>query len=175
MRVNRRRTILSLIAAPAALFLLGAAPAGADTAAQARSAIQATYNKMNAAAAKKDAAAIIAVHDPGYTSIDKSGQKQTLSSLKVLLSQIFQVAKSIKATTTIQSCTLKGSTASVATKEHAEIVAAINPQDRTKTSTLVSDGTSQDTWVKTAKGWRLKMQKSTSMTQTVDGKPFPGR
>lgn len=159
------------LALPAVVLLFaGSAPSlRADSSADARKAIAAAYAKMNAAAAKKDADGIFALHTEDYTETDVKGKKHTIAELKQQLPQIFRLAKSIKANTVIDSFSLKGSKAVVVNHDHSQIVLQ-NPQNPEQTATLVVDSKSEDTWVKGPKGWQQKLSKSLSAHQTLNGK-----
>src|SRR5579863_2394232 len=139
-----------VLCAVAALFIaVSLAPmARADATADARKAIQAAYSKANAAAAKKDVEGTFAILSPDAVLIGPKGQKASPASLRQQFTQLFAVAQSIKDTTTIEKFALKGKEANATTREHTEIVLT-NPQNH-QTTKIVVDGSSQDTWVKTA-------------------------
>lgn len=165
-----RRTLLT-----AALLLAGAsfAPqARADATSDARKTIQAAYDKMNAAAAKKDVNGILAYYAPDYEHVNQRGQKTTLAAMRQQMPQLLQMMKSIKATTAIKKFVLQGSQATVAVASQGEMV-GVDPQTK-KAVKIVIFSSDEDLWVKGAKGWMQKRSKTLSSKQTVDGKPVPG-
>src|SRR5258708_29881 len=113
-------SVISVLAAAAAMA--PAQPLLAESSADARKAIQAAYDKSNAAAAKKDIAGTLAHHVPDFTTTDEKGKTHTLAEMKGQLTQIFQIAKEVHASTTIQSFSLKGNSATVKIEDHATIM-----------------------------------------------------
>jgi hypothetical protein len=78
------------------------------------------------------------------------------------------MAQSLKATTTRQKFALKGKEATVTVKTHIEtLFVAVDPQ---KPSKLVIEDISEDTWIKSDKGWLQKRKKSLSDVTSLDGK-----
>jgi hypothetical protein len=75
-----------------------------------------------------------------------------------------------KSKTDIQKITFKGSAATAWIKGRLEWKMT-NPQTN-KLTHIVGQADAVDTWVKTAKGWRLKRSKISNMKMTVDGKPM---
>jgi ketosteroid isomerase-like protein len=140
----------------------------ADATSEARKAIQTLYNKQNAAAAKKDVEGVLANRTPDFEAIAVNGQKLTMDQVRQNIEQLLAVAQSIKATTAIKSFRLKGNNATVTTREHAEFVTT-NPQTSTPAKVVI-DGTSQDTWIKSGKGWQIKRSKALTEKMTVNGK-----
>jgi uncharacterized protein (TIGR02246 family) len=164
------------VLAVATLLCLGltlAPKARADAAAEARKAIQAVYARGDAAMTKKDANAILSLYTPDYEQTSLKGQKITLAQAKQAIPMLFQQAKTIQSKTTIQKFSLKGSEAVVTVKQHATLT-ALNPQTQ-KTSKLVVDETSEDTWAKGAKGWLMKRSRTLAEQQMLDGKPLPAQ
>jgi ketosteroid isomerase-like protein len=141
----------------------------ADATSDARAAIQSAYKKVNEAAARKDANAILAVYAPDYVSVGRKGEVHKLAEVKQNFQRIISAAQSIKGTTTIQKFSLKGKQAVATIKDHTEIV-VVNPQNAQQTAKLVADTTSEDTWVKAGKGWLQKKSKEISSRQTLNGK-----
>ena len=151
-----------------ALLSLAVVSSAADTAAEARKQIQASYNRENAAAVRKDTSGVVANMTSDYTSTDLRGQKVTVEQIRQALPSMFASAVSIKARSKITGLTLKGTQADVVVNEHAEIV-LVNPRTR-KRSKLVVDEVYQTLWVKADGAWKKKRSKTLSSKQLLDGK-----
>lgn len=162
-----RRTLPIALALYAATILAPGA-ARADATSAARKAIQTLYNKQNAAAAKKDVEGTLANRTSDFEAIAVNGQKLTLEQVRQNVESLLAMAKSIKATTVIKSFQLKGNNATVKTQEHAAFVVT-NPQTH-KPAKVVIEATSQDTWIKSGKGWQIKRTKSLTEKMSVNGK-----
>ena len=166
---------MRVFAFTAALLLLGvlALPsARADATGEARKAIQAAYDKMNAALARKDVKGAFTVLTPDVEQITLDGRKFDAAQMRQQMTQALAAAKSVKSQTTVQKLTLKGgSTAQVLVRSRVAIVLT-DPQTN-KPITFVGEETSQDTWIKTARGWLGKRSKTLSKKETVNGRPMP--
>ena len=156
------------LAGVAACLLAPALQVKAETAAQVKKAIQAQYDKGNAAVAKKDSKALVATYTTDRISIDDKGVKHTVAEELQQMKQVFAMAQSLSGTTTIVSITVKGYTAIVQVKESDKVVMA-NPQTHA-TSTMVMDSVSDDTWVKNGATWLQKKSVAKSQKTTLDGK-----
>jgi hypothetical protein len=165
------RTMKLTLAVMAGCILAGAQTARADATSDARKAIQAAYDKSNAAAAKKDLAGVLASHASDFTYTDKSGKKQDLSAMKTQMGQVFQASKEISGKSVIQSISLKGGSATVTVDETGSMV-LVNPQNPDQTVKLEVEAKSEDLWAKTGKGWRIKSSREISSKQLINGKPF---
>ena len=137
----------------------------ADTAAQARKAIQAAYDQQDAAQARKDLNATFAHCAPEFKDISKDGRVVTLTQARASLTQAYAMAKSIKVRTTIADLHLTGNKAIVTTKQHA-VVTLVNPRT-SRTMTLMDDEVDQDTWVKRSNRWWATESKTLKETRSV--------
>lgn len=155
------------------LLVLAAPMVRADAVSDARKAIQAAYNKMGDGFARKDASGAMASFSPDFVGTSKDGQKVTAAQLRQMLPNVFASVRSLKAATTIQKFALKGGTATVTARGRTEM-SLVNPQTQ-QIVKVVGQEVSQDVWSKGAGGWRLKSSKTTSSSQTVNGKPVPSR
>jgi len=144
----------------------------ADATADAKKAIQASYDRSNNGLAHKETKSLIDMYTPDYYAISKKGKKTSLAELKESIKGIVAAAKTIKASTTVQKIVLKGNEAIVTTKEHTELF-LVNPQDPSQTAKIVADDTSEHTWVKSAKGWLLKKARNLTSKATMNGQPMP--
>lgn len=145
----------------------GIAPVRAQS--DAKNAISSAYAAIDKAYATKNTAGVFAHYAPDYTSITKSGKKETLEQVKGQMDSFIKIVQSLKVTTTLQSLTPKGDTAVALVKVHV-VATAINPQTK-KPSTLVIDQTSSDTWAKSGGKWLQKVNKEIATKTMVDGKP----
>ena len=139
----------------------------ADPTSDARKAIQAQYDRANAAAAKKDIKGNIAIFTSDRISVDEKGTTLTLAQYRKLNSALFSSAASISASSTIENISAKGDTATVRVKEHGKLV-IINPQTK-QASTLVIDSVSDDIWVKRSGMWLQKRSVEKSANTVLDG------
>src|SRR5579862_5822809 len=137
----------------AVCLIVPALRVNADTAAEAKKAIQAQYDKIDLASARKDAAGVMAcfTKDRVYT---RKGVKQTPDEERKHMAEDFAIFKSLSAKTAITSITIKNSTAVVHAKEHGAAVSA-NP-NTDGTSPLVIDAVYVDTWIKRGGTWLQK-------------------
>lgn len=153
------------------LLLAGARPASADATSDAQRAIQATYDKMNAALAAKNVNAALAYQARDFVATDLNGQKKTTAQLRADMLQVMPAVQSLRSVSRIQQFSLQGNTATVTVGETVRMT-LVNPQNRQKAN-MMSNGVSRDTWVKQNGGWRLKRSQSLSSKSTVNGKPVP--
>jgi len=168
----RHRTSVFAIAAAALLSLLTAPAARADTPSEARKAIQATYDKMNAAFSRKDVKSAFAYLTPDFEQITFEGQRVGAAPMRQQMTQALAAAKSMRSQTTVQKLTLKGGTAEVLVRSRVIIV--LNDPRTNKPLTVAGNETSQDTWIKTSRGWLAKRSKTLSKKETINGRPVPG-
>ncbi len=143
----------------------------ADQAAQVKKAIQAAIDKANAAIVKKDIKGAMASMTPDYVSIDKKGKQSSLAEEKQTLSMVLATAKNLKVRSVIQKLTLKGKDAIAVVTDHAEM--NLQSPRGSQTVHLVVDSTSEETWIKSARGWLRKRSKTLTEKATMDGQPVP--
>jgi len=158
------RTLLVLFAA----FLVTAAPSRADDKVI-RQQIQAEYLKADAATRSRDLDRVMNHYTADFKL--KVGSK-TLDRKKVTSLVHWQIVatKEIKALSfSIQSLVVKGNTAVATVKQNETIVVFKNQTQYLLTSEQVSE----DTWVNTTDGWRLKFQDVKHNVTTQDGKTIP--
>ena len=166
-----RRSSL-LIFLPLCLGVWLAPSARADTAAQARKAIQAAYDREDAAADRKDIKGVLANCAPDFQAIELDGSRSTLADARKSMSMAFQQFKTVTAKTTIQKFTLQGNKATMTVKEYAQMTTGpLGPKKQTHK--LIVVGTDQDTWVKHGNRWLKEITRTISRKQTLDGRPIP--
>lgn len=158
----------ALSAVIASAMLLQVLQARADSSAVARKAIEAQYAKRSSAASKKDLKGMMSSCTPDFVYVTQKGEKGDVNLLKRRLSTLFAVAQTVKASSTIQTFSLHGKEASLKMKTH--IVSEFMNPDTQQPAKLIADDSSEDTWIKTAKGWFIKREKSLSDKITVNGK-----
>jgi ketosteroid isomerase-like protein len=167
----RPTTSLTTVFVTAAALLIACPSLHADPPADAKKAIQQNYNAMNAAMAKKDINATMSYFNPDFVQITQAGKQIRLAEMRSGLAEMTTQMKGFQATTVVSKVTLDGAgkTAS-ATVRNTLKMTMVNPQTN-KDARVVATEDSVDTWVKTTKGWRLKLSKTSKTTQTIDGKP----
>lgn len=165
--------VLARAVAVLSLWTLAVAPALADANTDAKKALQALYDKTDAATAKKDIKGLTAYLAPDFQVLsDKGGKAMNLEQAKSQMGMVFKQVQSFKAKSVVQKVTLKGSTATVTVKQNVT-AAIMNPQTG-KPSKLLMDVVAEDIWVKSGAGWKEKSSKSISTKQSLDGKSIAG-
>ena len=144
------------------LVMALAATAWADPVAEARRAIQAEYDRSNQAYVKKDLDKSMAIHAPEFYSIAVGGERITRQELLSGRKRKFQHCSKLSASSKITSLQVNGNRAVVQVEEKwGWLGPGLWPGSK---KPYKSEDTAQDTWVKTAQGW--KMTSSTNLTQT---------
>jgi hypothetical protein len=157
---------------PLCLGVMSLSPAMADTPAQARSAIQALYNKQNAAAAKKDVNGVLVNMAPDFQAVSKDGRKITAAQQRQALTQLFSMAQSIHATSAIQKFRLQGNRATVTVKENGTFL-VVNPNAAAaKPARFTVEDVSEDTWVKKGNRWLNERSVTLAEKQLINGQPL---
>src|SRR5579871_1538259 len=103
----------TLVIATGCMIVALSLRAGADSPGDARKAIQAAYDHQSDALNKKDAAGAFAMCSPDFVSVDMKGTQSTAAQNREMLKMMFNMAKSIKLTQSVQNIALKGSQAQV--------------------------------------------------------------
>lgn len=149
MLTQRMTLLLALLA------LCPALPAAAKPtpkAPPARAAIQAIYNKINAAAMEKNVDGVYDFDSDDYTFIDKNGHVREASEGRQELEQALEVINSLKAVSVIQSFAGTDDEATVTVKEH--VTARVGNTTTGRALKVTSDDVARDHWIKTDDGWR---------------------
>ncbi len=133
-------------------LILPAAAKPAPKAPPARAALQALYNKMNAAAMQKNVDGVYEFDSDDYTVIDQKGHVHEPSEGRQELEQALEVMDSVKAVTVIQSFAGTDAEATVTVKEH--VVARVGNTTTGRAIKVTADDVNRDHWVKTEDGWR---------------------
>ena len=161
-----------LIVGVFAAFVLAAQmmpPAIADAGAV-KASLQSLYDRENAAAAEKNVQGTLAYVDPAFRGLDTRGKSMTYDDLVQNATQVYNMAKSIHAETSVGDCKVTAGKATVVTTDTITItVTGPDAQDMV----LVDSSTSNDTWTKTKSGWRMTYSHVVAHNATVNGQPAP--
>lgn len=166
-----RRSLL-LVFLPLGLGVGLAPTAQADTPAQARKAIQAAYDREDAAVGRKDIKGALANCAPDFQFVAPDGTRGSLADARQSLSTQFGKNSSFVAKTTIQKFTLQGSKTVVTAKEY-QLRTVVPRAPHAHAHKIVTVGIDEDTWVKHGDRWLRERTRAISQKQTLDGKPIP--
>ena len=181
LRADRRiaAVVLCTVFLFAAGLLMPQRPALADAASEARRAIQAAYDGMDAAIVRKEEKGAFAFHAPDHVATFRD-QEVTLAQSRRALADLLDGARYIRSTTTIENFTLRegGKEALVTAKGYFK--ASIYDAATDGRVLLAMTAYTRDTWVRSGKGsgsggrrWLLKRSRVLSMNVTRNGKPVP--
>ncbi len=143
----------------------------ADATADARRAIQTAYDKMDAAAARKDAKAMLAYYASDFQFISAKGRKRDLKFQQETLPRVLAAAQSMRGKTTVRKLTLKGREAKALV--HSRGVMTFINRNTQQISTLIVESVSKEIWSKTGQRWLKKRVRNLSEKQTLDGRLVP--
>jgi ketosteroid isomerase-like protein len=137
--------------------------------------IEQGYKKLVTALKAKSLEGVMAVGTSDF-SMKAPGINMNTEQVKMQLKQTFAMMKSTpKVTMSIDKMSIKGKTAEVRSTGNMtmEIVDATGNMGAKGQKHIMSDmAVSKDTWVKTDKGWRMKVTESITEKTTLDGKLF---
>jgi hypothetical protein len=145
--------------------------ARADTVTQARKAIQAAYDREDAAVSRKDVPGILVNCAPNFQFITQNGMRGSLADARQGLTAQFQTPSSFVAKTTLQKLTLQGNKAVVTVKEY-QMRTVVPKAPHVHPHKIVTVSIDEDTWVKHGNRWLREISKNISQKQTLDGKPI---
>lgn len=172
VRENTLRNLFRAVCAILAIApLILAKHTFADNVAEARKAIQACYDKTDAATARKDINGTTSFFTADYVYVDNMGQNFDAARLRKQILAGYKGIASIQPKSTIKTLTLKGNSATANLHEVAHLL-VVDPHDPSKTIRVDLDVTAQDLWIKTPNGWRVKKSKVMTYKQLIDGKPY---
>ena len=132
--------------------------------------LQKIYDVQDAGSEKKDEAKMFFGCAPSFVDIDRHGKTRTLAQEKASFEQMVSFLRSVQIRTRVLSVSLKGATATALTTQHVVMTLA-NPKTGERVPSTV-DGTSSDTWIKTADGWRETASRTITEQDTLNGKPY---
>lgn len=167
------------IMAPLALALTSLVvvgqPARADDAAPdtdtVKTAIDTLYTNADTGMKNKDVKPLEVLETADFTSTSKEGKVSTKAESDKSAEDSFAALKSVSgASHTLDSIKVDGDTAVIVAE--GTIKAVLTDKDG-KDHDLVIAGKSQDTWVKTDDGWRIKNSETLDSSTTMDGAALP--
>jgi ketosteroid isomerase-like protein len=142
-------------AAIAAICLIvSALHVSADTVSEATKAIQAQYDRQDAAASRKDAQGVLDTFTKDRVYRDKDGNKITVEEQRQHMTEDLYVMKSCSVASRIVSISIKGVAAAVRVKHH--IVASAEIPGRNADDNLIGDMVYDDVWINTGGVWLQK-------------------
>jgi hypothetical protein len=142
-----------------------------DTPASARKAIQAGYDRMAAAAGRRDVDGWLALKTPDFVSVSLDGTENGLEGRRTMMRLVFATVERVKARTVIVGFKLLSpSRARAVVHDHTEMTFA---RPDKKVSTMIIDTDAESTWIKTPAGWRESRSRSLEERGTLDGRPMP--
>ncbi|HZT44309.1 MAG TPA: hypothetical protein VFA07_19240 [Chthonomonadaceae bacterium] len=144
--------------------------ASADTVAQARTAIQAAYDREDAAVRRKDVKGTLANCAPDFQFIQSDGSRGSLADARQGMVALFQKPNSFVAKTTIQKFTLQGNKAIATVKEY-QMRTVVPHAKHAHPHKIVTVTIIEDTWVKHGNRWLREISRAISQKQTLDGRP----
>jgi hypothetical protein len=133
-----------------------------------QSVLQGIYNKVNAAAAKKDIKTLWQYRTPDYAYVSAKGKTYTAAQIRPQEKAVIGGAEKVRISSVIQKLTPKGSAADVVVKESGLFVLN-NPKTRKKVTVQVNSH-SLDTWVKRNGSWKVRRSKTLDKRTTINGK-----
>jgi predicted SnoaL-like aldol condensation-catalyzing enzyme len=142
---------------------LATTPALIAQAANPKADIQANYNRIAAAFARKDVKSATSYCTDDYVSTTTQGTTRSATELRDYYTPLLRQVKVSSSKITIQSFTAQGNEVEVVAKQRSNMTFGSNK--------IVAESTFRDTWVKTASGWRIQRNTMLSENNTVNGKP----
>lgn len=167
--MNRSLTGLNISTLLLSVAITTIQPAIAVTKATVQPLIQNNYNSINAAFLRKDINLATSYFTPDYISINPKGEHQNLAEFRTYYNNLFNRFK-IELTSnkaTIKNIAIAPNIVEVAIEQRTEGTVA-------KFNKIVINQTSQDRWLKTPQGWRLKQSKIITNKTTFNGQTFSG-
>ena len=138
---------------------------------QARAAIQANYNAIDAAFEHRELDRAYTFFAPQYVSIDRSGKRTGKTEAREYNANLLKKVKTLKAQTQVTACVLSKGGAEVTTHQTAKITAEARILFVRKTVHVQTQSHTRDFWVQTPQGWRITESRILSDQSAVDGKP----
>ena len=165
--------VFSLFLLSTLLGSVNAHAAQAVTMAEAKSAIQAAYDKEYLAAARRDLPGTSAHYAPNFVSLLINAPVQNREQVRAGIASMFSRQQSFQAKTVIRRISLRRNVATVIVVEHAKAI-VLDPVTF-QPNTLVQDDTSQDIWVQTGRNWQETRSRELTVKSTLNGAELPGR
>ncbi len=159
---------LFVLATASAVFLGLQPSAHSDAATDARRLIQSDYDRMDAAAARKDIGGVVAYNAPGYMMLGAHGNSGTLEQVRTTMF-IFKAAGSLHGHSTVQSLSLSGSKATVIVRRLQEFTMYTLDPGTGRRDHFAYDILSRDTWLRGQFGWLRTTAERLSQKIKVNG------
>jgi ketosteroid isomerase-like protein len=155
------------------LSLISVAPCSADAASDARKAIQANYNKLNAALAQRNLGVYRRFYTKDAWTSDPEGERLLKKKESMLLSVLMLSKYSVKITTQITKFALQKDKAIVTVRENMTL-AGQREQDGEKVD-MKGIWVKQHTWLRSGGGWKIGAVKRISAQVLNNGQPLPDK
>ena len=130
--------------------------------------LQKLYAAGDAASERRDIDGMLAYYAPTFVFADAHGRKADLATFKASLAQVIQAAQSVTSKSVVQTATAQGKTAVAGVMQDTKIT--LLNQQTGQPITLAVHAVTQDSWIRTAAGWRETASKTISETDTLNGK-----
>ncbi len=157
-----RHTLQAAAILAAASLCAGMPSACADTAADARQAIQFAHRKIDVALERKDFANVTAPCTPDFVSINDEGKRFTSAQVRSGLSHDLARAQSIQSTTIVQTTALTPGGATVTLLQHLVVLTRYKVLVFGRLAHTTLDQTRREEWIKANGTWRLKQSHTLS-------------
>lgn len=157
------------IATVAGILAVHPVAVAADAIADAKRAIQAQYDKINAAVARKDVKALDGFYAPGYEYVSMRGEKLTLPELEKGLAPLLAHASALHGKTIVQSISLAAGTIASARIQYTGGFTSVIGGNPPRTAIYESRSTAEDVWIRGTRGWILKRTRQLTDHKTVNG------
>ncbi len=144
-------------------------PAFAQTKSTLQPLIQTNYNIINSAFIRKDIKQATSYFTTDYVNINAKGERLNLAEFRTHYDQLFSQFKIelISNKATIKNIAIDDEGINVAIEQRTEGTIATSNK-------IIINQTSNDRWMKTPQGWRLKQSKILTNRTTFNGKTFNG-
>ena len=145
-------------------------PVQANSAQDARKAIQAAYAGMDKATSSRSASDYSAYLLPSYVGVDEKGVETEGKAKSVqALSQAFAQVSTAKSTTQILTLVLQDGGAVVTTHSNLTLSGTKN----SRPFIIKSESRVRDFWIKSGGRWLLRRERIVSITESLNGRPMP--
>lgn len=143
-------------------------PSHADATADARNAIQAVYDRQDAAARHNDVQGMMDALTNDFNATGMNGITITRLESRRMMMAVFPALRKISSHTAIQWIDTRNKEATVITRSRTVTVADGSVAEELP---VQADTVARALWVKTNAGWKIRRQHILSSIATVNGKP----
>ena len=147
-----------------AIIVLASHGVRADKTQDARKAIQAAYDRNNAAMVRRDVSGVLATYAPGYTSIDQNGQETARSGEEERQHWVESLTppSKVKSKTRIVDLKLQDGGAVVTTESHEDITYVSRKTKSVQRLNIIESA--RDFWVKSQNRWLWKRSRTLTIS-----------